>query len=521
MNVAINVKTRDLFNNDSSVSSTNATAMGIGSMSMTNVPTGYNLQIDSDFQSESLDGWEDLAGSATCVTATSPESGAYAMQNVSGQQAQYSSSYFIPASVNRVYLLEGYLKTVSGSGGIAYLGIGCFDQNYNMLGGNWQYIAASGVTPPASFTYYSGVIGAGQSITLPAGTVYIKAFVILNYSPGGSIHQAQGIRIREVIESAYIDNLAVTTAKIGLLAVTQAQVFGLVVGDAGISMGSNAYISWSNVTSPPAIPNGTYINGSGVYTGIVSANNVSAGTIVGSTIETAASGGEQIVISAGDNKTHYYGNNGSAIEELATIGIDSSRYTASCAVFGSYTPTNDVIGAVILSYQNTALFAESYYGFGIQAFSYSSTAVYGTSTTGSGVEGASTNNYGVYGASTNSYGVCGASTNSYGVYGASTNSIGGVFVGATSTSFTAGQCSIALGGTGSGSASVGASAAVYPSHGFYNWVVSSVNIWFEINIGGTWYNAPTNGLSGCGYFDGTNQRFYGGGGSGTVYWQRY
>lgn len=47
----------------------------------------------------------------------------------------------------------------------------------------------------------------------------------------------------------------------------------LIVGD-NIALGPDAYISWSNVTDSPDIPNGTYIDGDGIYTGILTAEQV-------------------------------------------------------------------------------------------------------------------------------------------------------------------------------------------------------------------------------------------------------
>lgn len=58
----------------------------------------------------------------------------------------------------------------------------------------------------------------------------------------------------------------------------------LIVGT-NVSMGPNAYLSWNNITSPPAIPNGTYIDATGVYTGTVQANKIIGTKISGITIE--------------------------------------------------------------------------------------------------------------------------------------------------------------------------------------------------------------------------------------------
>ncbi len=52
----------------------------------------------------------------------------------------------------------------------------------------------------------------------------------------------------------------------------------LIVGT-NVTMGANATISWGQVTGQPGIPNGTYINGSGIYTGTINCNQINTGTL--------------------------------------------------------------------------------------------------------------------------------------------------------------------------------------------------------------------------------------------------
>lgn len=52
----------------------------------------------------------------------------------------------------------------------------------------------------------------------------------------------------------------------------------LIVGD-NIAMGANAYIEWSNVNNSPEIPNGTYIDAEGIYTGSVTGITITGGII--------------------------------------------------------------------------------------------------------------------------------------------------------------------------------------------------------------------------------------------------
>lgn len=179
-----------------------------------NVPTGYNLQINSDFDTGTLDGWtlEGSYASGVIVTATNPKSGRYAIANaVAGQRTAYYSSRMIPIARDRVYVVEGYLKSESGSANGAYIGVQTLDATGAHVA--HRLVAANNVTPPADFTYYSGVIGAGQAQTFAANEVYMRLRVVLNINQAATVQQAQGLRIREIIEAAYIKKASITDAE--------------------------------------------------------------------------------------------------------------------------------------------------------------------------------------------------------------------------------------------------------------------------------------------------------------------
>lgn len=110
------------------------------------------------------------------------------------------------------------------------------------------------------------------------------------------------------IESTYIDehgvwtpNVYATNINVSKGKITTAQIEDLVVGG-NVTMGPDATISWSNVTSKPSIPpeytdadaiaaiNSTYIDAYGVWTPQVYAENIAGTYITGKTLRTAASG---------------------------------------------------------------------------------------------------------------------------------------------------------------------------------------------------------------------------------------
>jgi DNA-binding Xre family transcriptional regulator len=90
------------------------------------------------------------------------------------------------------------------------------------------------------------------------------------------------------IDKIKVEQIDATTAKIGTAMIEQ-----LVVGT-NVTMGENAIISWSNVSGRP---NTTLINEEGMYTGYISADKITAGTLTGFTIQTASSGNKRIVLS--------------------------------------------------------------------------------------------------------------------------------------------------------------------------------------------------------------------------------
>ena len=225
----VKVKAYDLAGNESVCS--NEASVDTTELSVdVGTPSGYNLLVDSDFE-KGLDEWAVYAGTPEVVVAEFPKSGKYAVQNVGARVWLYSKD-LIPIQRDRTYIIEGYFKTVSGSAGGCYLAVKLTDENGKNIsgGGVWWYYPMACVRPPSTFTYYYGVFGYNTSKPFPDNARYMQAGIILNYNCGSgadSVQQAQGIRIREVIESAYIRDAAISTAKIADAAITDAKIANL------------------------------------------------------------------------------------------------------------------------------------------------------------------------------------------------------------------------------------------------------------------------------------------------------
>ena len=121
--------------------------------------------------------------------------------------------------------------------------------------------------------------------------------------------------------------------------ITTAQIENLIVGE-NVEMGSGASIQWSQITDGDdealsawaSSGYSTYINSSGIYTGTVLADNISAGTITGSAFQTATAGARVVISTAGVLQLKYndttlveYGGSGSYgwIGAASSLRIDA------------------------------------------------------------------------------------------------------------------------------------------------------------------------------------------------------
>jgi len=261
----VRIKAVDTSGNESDWTDTvTASTEYIGALEINLQTSGYNLVINSDFTdgngNPTDDGWKIWLGTpGEVVEVDTPATGKYAYQNAPNKVVWVYSAKPIPIQRDRAYIIEGYFRTMSGSSGVIFLAVRLLDENMNNISGDgtWWYYPAPGVRPPSSFKYYYGIFGANTSHPFPDNARYMQAGFVLNYNNGDSIQQVQGIRIREVIESAYIRDAAITSAKI-----KDGQILNAHIHDLAVDNSKIANVDASKIT-----------------TGYLNADRIEAGTI--------------------------------------------------------------------------------------------------------------------------------------------------------------------------------------------------------------------------------------------------
>lgn len=157
---------------------------------------------------------------------------------------------------SRRYKVSAYMRTVSGTGNIAYMGVALYNSlDVNIAGdGSQWYYAASGVTVPTAWTLYSGEFGFGTGKPFPAGAVTMTPLAILSYNgTGTNVHEIQNLIITDVTDSY---NASLTATWTGV----------------------------SGVGKPADNANATYIDANGAIQGVTSGGGTSvANTNIGIT----------------------------------------------------------------------------------------------------------------------------------------------------------------------------------------------------------------------------------------------
>jgi hypothetical protein len=179
----------------------------------------------------------------------------------------------------------------------------------------------------------------------------------------------------------------------------------LTVGE-NVAMGPNAYISWSNVSGRP---NTTYIDANGIYTGELTADQVTAGTFTGRTFQTTAStSADRIIIDAATNRQTFTGLNRQSGGTYVNIAQFGTKATTGLENYTSIISAgDDVTGVVLLPG-----------GYSVDPSTASDLV---------GIQGKSALSYGIVGTSIQSIGVRGSSSTGRGVFGYSRSNYGGEF----------------------------------------------------------------------------------------------
>jgi len=120
--------------------------------------------------------------------------------------------------------------------------------------------------------------------------------------------------------------------------------------------------------------------------GSLNADDISAGTITGRTLQTAASG-QRFVVSASDTRAHFYADRGDAvIGEIASIGNTT---------VGSYTAVG-VFGSMISGFSASGVYGLSYAGNGVIGITQTGVGIYGIAVGDSAFGGAFSGGYGIH-----------------------------------------------------------------------------------------------------------------------------
>jgi hypothetical protein len=228
-----------------------------------------------------------------------------------------------------------------------------------------------------------------------------------------------------------IANLAITNGLIGNLAVDDGKIanlsaakitFGTMSGDriaantldanriatgtlsaAQVTFGtmSGARIA-TNTLDASAITTGT-LSANQITVGTMSGDRIVAGTITGSTltggvVQTSASGGKQVVISAATNEAQFFGNGGAGVGMVGSIGLNTFGGDVVVGNFGQYASGFNATGVLAQSFAGTALKAKSFGLYGVDAES-SSNVYAGVSArnagSGPGLNATSVTGYGI------------------------------------------------------------------------------------------------------------------------------
>lgn len=176
---------------------------------------GSALNIDPGFLDSSA--WTLFGGIApTYATVSDGKVGNSVARSNGTDMVWANEAKKVPLDPSKTYRVRGWMRTVAGSGKVAYLGVALFDSagtNITGDGSQWYY-AASSVNPGVDWTEYVGSFGAGTGKPIPANARTMSPLYILSYGgSGNSQHEIQDLRIEEVLPATLIKDGAITTSK--------------------------------------------------------------------------------------------------------------------------------------------------------------------------------------------------------------------------------------------------------------------------------------------------------------------
>lgn len=303
---------------------------------------GLNLIINSNFVdangNPTLDGWAAL-GAATVVDvgANGGITSRYALQNI-GANAWYYSTNKIPIDRSKKYVAECYARTISGDTGTFFLVVKLLDANGNNIAGDgtWWYYPALSVVPPSTWQFYYGFFGYGTAKPFPDNAAYMQIGVILNYQSGTNrIMQAQGLRIREVIDDLYVGDLSANKITTGTLNTETLIATGSIDGNK---------IKANSITAAQIAANA--ITSDEILAGAITADKISANAITSDKIAANAITSDKI--SANAITAAQIAANAITSDKIAANAITSDKILANAVTsdkVAANTITSDKIAA--------------------------------------------------------------------------------------------------------------------------------------------------------------------------------
>lgn len=210
--------------------------------------------------------------------------------------------------------------------------------------------AAIGTAAIQNAAITNAKIGTAAVDTAQIATAAITSAEIANLAVGtAAIANA-------AITNAKIGNLAVDTAQIASAAITSAKIANLAVGTAAIADAAIGTVKIADAAIVEAKIGDLAVTGAKIANATIGsakisdldAEKITAGTITGSTLRTAATG-KRFVVSTSDNEAHFYGDRGDGVvEEIASIGLNTE-----------YQADSIIISAGSNNFDGIALFARS------------------------------------------------------------------------------------------------------------------------------------------------------------------
>lgn len=352
--------------------------------------------------STSLASWVNHEGSGelSIVSVTDSESGGKILRvgdNSGDDQARLIHFKNIPFDPTKLYKSTIRIRRTAGAG-VVYVGMaGVGDDGVvfvNASGAdsylNQHLHCAYNESPSSSWSEYTGYTkGFGASVgTSIAGTLsspgemhpdvrYIRPIILVNFSAAAGTTEIDSF----IVEEAYSNYNEVTTQAIDEGIITTGKIENTGLGAIDLGTSGSLPSAWINnsvfgnagwqVQYNSASPRMYVGDGSNTYL------KYEGGVLTVATIKTASSGKRIELNPALDNELHFYGDRGdTTVEELATIGINTSGGDSVIGLFGSANATRVAVK-------------------GISSSTY--TAIGGTSSTGNGVEGSTSSTSSLYG----------------------------------------------------------------------------------------------------------------------------